>query len=219
MWSAFRFVSLVLLLATTGALLFARAMDRDLNHDEHQFLAPAALVSRQGLRPYVDFPVFHVPNLIYLYAGIDRLGVPLLLGAKWIGILASLTVAGLLATRCLSNQNVSNQRIGAAVAVSSVAIFIFDPLFVRTAGKTWNHELPACFAILAFYFHVGAARRKLLRSALASGILLSLAIGTRLTWLPVALVIVIVVARNPDVRLAVPRDDHAHVLLLVHLVV
>ncbi len=187
MRSALRFVIPALLLALAGALLFARAMDRGLNHDEHQFLAPAALVSRQGLRPYIDFPVFHVPNLIYLYAGIDRLGVPLLFGAKCVGVLASLSVAGLLAMRCLSDREVANQRVATAMAVSSVVIFLFDPLFVRTAGKTWNHELPACFAVLAFYLHIGAARKKSLRFAFASGVLLSLAIGTRLTWLPVAL--------------------------------
>lgn len=56
-------LGIVGLIVLAAFLLFARAVERDLNHDEHQFLAPSALLTT-GTRPYRDYPLFHLPNLI-----------------------------------------------------------------------------------------------------------------------------------------------------------
>ena len=50
-------------------LLTARSMNRSFDLDEHQFVAPPLLLLQQGQQPYADYPYFHMPNLIYVYAG------------------------------------------------------------------------------------------------------------------------------------------------------
>src|SRR5438132_1101901 len=77
-----RVTILVALLVCTLVLIIARVVDASLNHDEHQFLAPAELWARNGLLPYRDFPMFHMPNLVFVY-----------------GLLCKTTVYKLLATR------------------------------------------------------------------------------------------------------------------------
>src|SRR3954465_6272029 len=79
-----------------GGLLFLAAMDRDLNHDEHQFIAPGVLISREGLLPYRDFPMFHLPNLAFIYAGLDRLTHQPVWCAKVLNALASTAAAALI---------------------------------------------------------------------------------------------------------------------------
>src|SRR4051812_20339106 len=82
--------------AAIGTLLFLFAMGRGLNHDEHQFITPGVLMSREGLLPYRDFPIFHLPNLAFAYAGLDRLTHQPVLSAKLLSIVASTGVAIIL---------------------------------------------------------------------------------------------------------------------------
>ncbi|RYD71684.1 MAG: hypothetical protein EOP84_24465, partial [Verrucomicrobiaceae bacterium] len=79
----------VLLIAVAGWFLLVRGMQRDLNHDEHQFLAPGVLLSREGLLPFRDYPLFHLPNLVFAYAALDRLTGWPVLPAKLLSICAS----------------------------------------------------------------------------------------------------------------------------------
>src|SRR3954470_7403579 len=90
-------LSMIALLTTfVGALLFLYAVSRDLNHDEHQFIAPGVLISREGLLPYRDFPMFHLPNLAFAYAGLDRLTHQPILSAKLLSALSSTGVVALI---------------------------------------------------------------------------------------------------------------------------
>jgi hypothetical protein len=82
----------VLLLLVFVAFLFARAMERDLNHDEHQFLAPGALLAREGLLPFRDYALFHLPNLVYLYAAVDFLPWGPIFSAKICSVVATALV-------------------------------------------------------------------------------------------------------------------------------
>src|SRR5204862_6698159 len=61
-------ITLFFLLLLLG--LFARAMNRDLDRDEGQFIAAGALLARHGYLPYVDYPYFHVPNLAFAFAAL-----------------------------------------------------------------------------------------------------------------------------------------------------
>ena len=54
-----------LVLALLLVLVWGLNMRRGLNHDEHQFVASGALIARDGLLPYRDFPYFHVPTLSF----------------------------------------------------------------------------------------------------------------------------------------------------------
>src|SRR5438105_3710278 len=63
-------------------LLIARAMFKRLDHDEHQFIASAVMLSRRSLLPYRDYPHFHMPYLVAVYALLFKLSDHLLLTAR-----------------------------------------------------------------------------------------------------------------------------------------
>jgi hypothetical protein len=175
-------VGLCLWLAV-GALLFSRGMVRSLNHDEHQFLAPGALLSREGLLPYRDYPLFHLPNLVFAYAAMDRLTGDPILGPKLLSFLASWLGAGIILWVALRYTQ-GSAWVRLTVGASLLVLLHFDPLFLYTAGKTWNHEVPALLLLLAILFHVESFRRNSTRFIALSGLACGLAIGTRLTFLP-----------------------------------
>jgi hypothetical protein len=179
-------LGLCVLILAAWALMFVRTMDRDLNHDEHQFLAPAALVSREGLAPWRDFPLYHLPNLVYAYAAADRVTGDLVFGAKLVNFAASAaTLAALviLAWKAAGGDGslkAELQRWGAAFAVA--AVLLADPLYRYTAGKTWNHEVPTALFLGAGGCLLMALRRDNLWWTAASGVLGGLAVGCRLTF-------------------------------------
>ncbi len=176
-----------LTLGLACAFVFFRAMDRDLNHDEHQFLAPAALLSREGLLPYRDYPLFHLPNLVLLYGALDRVTGRLLLSAKLLSAASTTAVAVLCflaATRLARDARPLARWL---FGCGALVLFLSDPLTVFSAcGKTWNHELPAFLTVAAVLLHLVAARRDSLLCMAASGGAIGLALGTRLTFAPVA---------------------------------
>ena len=49
-------------------IVLGLGMTKGLSHDEHQHVAAGALIAREGLMPYRDFPHFHTPYLAYVYA-------------------------------------------------------------------------------------------------------------------------------------------------------
>lgn len=161
-------------------LIFARTVDRDLNHDEHQFLAPAALVGREGLQPWRDFPLYHLSNLVFAYAWADRLTGNLVLGAKLVNFAAS--AAMILALVALAKKRPGIT--GILVGLMAVLLLLSDPLYRYTAGKTWNHEVPTALLIAAGLSLVAALRRDSLFWTALAGICGGLAVGCRLTFAP-----------------------------------
>ncbi len=166
-----------------GLLLFARTIDHGLNHDEHQFLAPGALLSREGLLPYRDFPLFHFPNLVFVYATLDRLTGEPILGPKLFSFACTWLTLGIILV--VSLRRARGGTGGYVLTLLALcAFFLFDPLILYTAGKTWNHELPSFLLVLAVCCHVAALNRDSRAYITLSGIACGLAIGTRLTFLP-----------------------------------
>src|SRR5829696_8613130 len=82
-------VAAVIFLGAALVLVWGLNMRRGLNHDEHQFVASAALIARNGLLPYRDFPYFHVPTLSFLYTLLFGATDYLLLSARSFSILCS----------------------------------------------------------------------------------------------------------------------------------
>jgi hypothetical protein len=171
-----------------GGLLFLSAMDRDLNHDEHQFIAPGVLISREGLLPYRDFPMFHLPNLAFIYAGLDRLTHQPVWSAKVLNALASTAAVALIflaGTTRRSPVPFGARHYGYALAAG--ALLLTDQLFTFTAGKTWNHEFPGFLLVAAILAHVRGVETGRWSWAAVSGFCVGAAIGTRLTYAPVAM--------------------------------
>ncbi|HHW88948.1 MAG TPA: glycosyltransferase family 39 protein [Chloroflexi bacterium] len=165
------------------ALLLGINLRRELNHDEHQFVASAALIARTGLTPYVDFPYFHVPLLSYLYALIFTVFEPLLLSSRVASVIAgwlALALIFAIAWRRFAAHPLWT-RWGMA-ALASMWL-LATPVFFYTSGRAWNHDLPILLLLLAF----GANSRALTSERQArwlamAGALTALAAVTRLSF-------------------------------------
>ncbi|MDB6154076.1 MAG: hypothetical protein JWL90_2529 [Chthoniobacteraceae bacterium] len=160
-------------------------MDRGLNHDEHQFLAPGALLANDSLLPFRDYPIFHLPNLTFVYAALDRLTGRPIFSAKLFSVCCSWVTGVLLVAIAYRFPPFGKPRYAFPAAALALGFLFFDPLFAYTSGKTWNHEFPTCLTIAATLLvakNLGAAS---IRLSLLAGLLIGCAIGARLTFAPI----------------------------------
>ncbi len=172
-----------LLILVVGWLLLVRGMQRDLNHDEHQFLAPGVLLSREGLLPFRDYPLFHLPNLVFAYAALDKLTGWPVFSAKLLSILASTGLVALLVWLVWRNREVPLiSRL--LLSLAAVSLLIFDPIFLFTMGKTWNHEVPTLLISAAVILQALRFTSSSVAVAGLCGLLGGLAAGSRLTFGP-----------------------------------
>lgn len=176
-----------------GYLIFARGVDRDLNHDEHQFIAPAALLAQAEALPYRDYPLLHLPNMIVAYAGMIRLTGDVVFGPKLLCFGSSILLMVCLFIVALRQARQYRVLLASCVA----ALFLLDPLYLYTSGKVWNHEVPAFLLVLAILFHVESFRRNsALWLALSAGVA-GLAVGCRLTFAPILVPLALAVFLYP----------------------
>lgn len=173
----------VLLVVVAAWFLFARGMQRDLNHDEHQFLAPGALLSREGLLPYRDYPLFHLPNLVFAYAGLDYVTGQLVFSAKAFSVAATAGMVALLVWVVWRERDLSF-KLRLALAAAMGVVFLYDPVVLYTSGKTWNHEVPTFLLAAALLIQATTFRNPSLAAGAAAGLLGALSAGSRLTFGP-----------------------------------
>ncbi|HQY91801.1 glycosyltransferase family 39 protein [Caldilinea sp.] len=164
-------------------LLLGINMRRELNHDEHQFIASAALIARAGLTPYGDFAYFHVPLLSYLYALLSTAPDSLLLSSRLVSVvfgwLSLLLVFGIAWRRFAHLSDWSRWRYASLAALWLLA----TPVFHYTSGRAWNHDLPTFLLLLAFIvFSQMLTHRRRVGWLLVSGALVGLAATTRLSF-------------------------------------
>ena len=180
-------------------LLFGLNMRRGLNHDEHQFVGSAVLLARAGLQPYADFAYFHVPGQTWLNAALFGGSDSFLLTARLAAIVWSWLSLGMILLVGLATAPFGRGWVRLGFAAAGVAVLVASPIFVHTSGRAWNHDLPMFLtlaALLAFLAATGQpgvppnnvvanAGRLSLASRLwmlGAGILLGLAIATRLSY-------------------------------------
>lgn len=173
----------VIFLAAAHLLVLERAMAKGYNRDENQFIASAYLLGTAGLLPYVDYPYFHTPNLVFVYAVLFKLIPYKLLAARYFSTLnATLLIAVLFwATFALFRRQ--GLLLRTSMAFCAALLLLANPLFVMAAGRAWNHDasiLPALLAAIALVIGLQGARPG--RWLFASGVLLGLAVGVRSIW-------------------------------------
>jgi hypothetical protein len=179
----FRILALALLIGAFTILHFGRTFDSGFNHDEHQFLAPGALLAREGLLPYRDYPIFHVANLTFAYAAVASVTKFYILGAKAFSVGCAAIGLALICTIAVRRAE-PNGAVGFLVAVAVTILVFFDPLFAHASGKTWNHDAPAVCMIVALIATTANYSRQSVTLSLVAGLAIGLAAGTRLTSLP-----------------------------------
>ena len=197
---------LAILAAGLLLLLFARSMcgARFFDLDEHQFVAPPLLLDQQGKMPYADYPYFHMPNLVYLYAAVMQFFPYKLLVARTLSALCGTGTALLVFVagwRALSGFTARGRWV---IAGGMVAVLICSRIFTYTSGLAWNHDAPVVCAVGAFMLMLGrdwrngAGDTRWWRFGLA-GLLVGMATGIRLTFAPLALVCGLAALISPGV--------------------
>jgi hypothetical protein len=163
-------------------LLFGRGMMRTFDQDEHQFVAPAVLLSDRGLIPYRDYPYFHMPHLIFGY-GAATAWIPYkLLAARVISVLCgwgTLLLLGRAGWKALEGQS---ERQRWLLVGGILAAYLSSQLFVYTNGWAWNHDSAVLCALGAYLLLLrGLTTARIAPIALA-GVLTGFAIGIRLSF-------------------------------------
>src|SRR5438067_8850277 len=157
---ALRLTVVVALSVAALAYIFAKAMEWEIHQDEHQFIAPGALWAQRGLLPYKDFPLFHMPDLVFIYGALDKIFPYKALAARVVCVLCQwlsvLLVARLVWNVCASYSNAT--RLG----ISSGAAFLFltSAVFANVARLSWNHALPVLLVLCAFAAYLKTAPRE-----------------------------------------------------------
>jgi len=201
-WTLAAFVGLTLVTAPL-------ALTQPYSHDEHQFVASGGVLALQGWLPYRDYPYFHMPNLVLLYGLLFKLTDWHLLSARLVSAAsASGTIVLLAQTALRVVPGARRQRW--LVAAAAVLFVIWNPLFIYTSGLAWNHDAGVLCSVAAVLLLIrGLVPVPRHGLVLASGVLLSLAIGTRLSFAPLGVPMLVGallapgVARAPRGRLAV----------------
>lgn len=194
-----RGIALTLWFGFMAAVLTGVAMSRALNHDEHSFIAAGVLLARDGLLPYRDYPYFHLPTLVFVYAAIFKVTNHLLLGARGFNVAAALAL--LIAVFCMSMRALREReyylRLGVSMAIT--LLLFTNPLFRYTEGLAWNHDFPALLSALTFTCvcsYSQGVRRKVL--VFLAGMLLGGAVSSRLTFAPLIAPFLVIIFLGPN---------------------
>lgn len=168
----------------TATMIFNLAAGKPLDHDEHQFVAGAALVGSQQLLPYRDFPYFHMPYLLYVYATAFRFSDHYLLTARLLNALAAWAI--ILLVFFIAWRANSGDRQEQWIFASMMSLLLMaNPLFTIAAGLAWNHDLPLLLTLLAFLLHgSGVKKGDGWWKSIMAGVLLGMATGIRLSFAP-----------------------------------
>ncbi len=207
------------LIFTAIALPFAftLGMTQGLNHDENQHIAAGALVAREGLLPYRDFAHFHTPYLAFIYAALFHATDHLLLAARLFTTACVAASVGLVGAGTAHAFRAHSPRFARWAVAGAMLLALSSWVFTKTAGHAWNHEPPLFFALAAFFVHLTGVRRAHGGWLFASGILLAIAIGIRLTYAPLlapfGLATLILIKVNLGRRLALAAWFSAGVLI------
>ena len=175
-------LTLAFVVAGLFLLLFARSMSRDFDLDEHQFVAPPLLLDQEGYLPYRDYPYFHMPGLVFLYAAVLPWFSCKLLAARTVSVLCGTATVALLfvtAWRWLSGFTRGQRWLWAG---GTCAIYICSRLFTYTDGWAWNHDSAVLAGLGAFLAYCRGLRHGGVTWFALSGFLVGLALEIRLSF-------------------------------------
>lgn len=209
-----------LLFSAFALLLFGASMAKELSHDEHMYVSAGALVARQGLLPYRDYPYFQMPNLVFVYGALFSANSDLLLVARLFSTFCSLGTLALLFYTGYDLHRASGAWQGILVGTAASLLLLLNPIFIYSSGLAWNHDLPVFLVVVACVLYMRAFRAATggVGRMLAVGAALGLATGTRLS---VAVAVVPFIALLPFLPAPTTLKDkrNASAALLTGLVI
>ncbi len=169
-----------------GVIIFnlSLAVRTTLGRDEHQFVAGAYLIAKEGLSPYSDFPHIHLPYLILIEALLFQLTTHYLLAARFFSALCGAGVVLVVFFLCRGFFSGLSSKWQYSIAFGGVLLLIGNPLYVFTVGLAWNHSLASFLALLSFAVYLWAAKyQKVIGWIFLSGLILGMSIGTRSSYI------------------------------------
>ena len=185
-WNVLKTVQILLVVCLflfTLALNFSRAVRADYNHDEDQFIASARLLLDEGLLPYRDYPYFHTPYLVFIYAQLFALtGSHNLLTARLFSAVCATASVMLVFWMVLYFFRNHSWKFRYLAAVGIMFLSLPNPLLAATAGFSWNHNLSVlCMLGSLWLVLLGSQKKSPGIWFFASGALLGIAVGVRIS--------------------------------------
>jgi hypothetical protein len=176
-------------------LTFSISMSEGLSHDEHQHIAAGALVARESLLPYRDFPYFHTPHLALVYGGLFEGGGFYLWKARAFSAVCGALTAGVLFAAAWWALRGWQSRARWIGSLSALALMLSSPHFLKATGRAWNQDPSTLCALSGVVLLLVASQtRRQMLALFGSGLLLGLAAGFRITWAPIGLPMLCVIA-------------------------
>ena len=134
-------------------LHFARDVNRGCDPDEYQFVAPPAMLAAHGRLPYVDYPYFHMPDLVFLLAAATGWTSWKLLAARAVSaVCGTATVVALFALGWRATAGAAPRDRWVLVG-GPVLVFATCRQFTYTSGGAWNHDAAVLCMVVAFALH------------------------------------------------------------------
>jgi 4-amino-4-deoxy-L-arabinose transferase-like glycosyltransferase len=169
------------------ALNTSRAVRADYSHDEDQFITSARLLLDEGILPYRDYPYFHTPYLVFIYALLFAVAGDFnLLAARLFSVFCATASVMLVFWIVLYFFRNHSKKPGFLVALAIVFLYLPNPLLAPTAGIAWNHNLAVLLMLAGLFLALqGLPRKSIAIWYFASGVLLGIAVGVRLSSLTI----------------------------------
>jgi hypothetical protein len=185
-WNALKTIQVILVICLfmfSLALNVSRAVRADYAHDEDQFITSARLLLDEGLLPYRDYPYFHTPYMVFVYALLFSLtGNYNLLAARLFSAICATASVMLVFWMALYFLRKHSKIFRYLVAIGIVFLYLPNPLFAATAGIAWNHNLSVLFMLGSMCLVIlGEEKKSLGVWFFAGGLLLGIAVGVRLS--------------------------------------
>ena len=198
-WDGQRMVQALLvifLFLFTLTLNVSRAVRAEYNHDEDQFITSARLLLDDGLLPYRDYPYFHTPYLVFIYALLFLFtGDNNLLAARLFSAVCATGCVMLVFWMVLHFFRNHGWKYRYLAAFGITFLYLPNPLLAATAGFSWNHNLSVlCMLGSLWLFLLGFEKKTPWGWFFTSGMLLGIAVGVRassITILPAYLLALI----------------------------
>ena len=188
-WKIARRLLVIGLFLFVLAFNLSRAVRTDYNHDEDQFITSVRLLLDDGLLPYRDYPYFHTPYLVFIYAPLFALtgNFNLLAGRFFSAICATASVM-LVFGMVLGFFPSRATRYRYLAAIGIAFLYLSSPLLAAAASYCWNHAFPVLCLLGSLGLILLAVKKKTPgMGCFLSGVLLGIAVGARassLTILP-----------------------------------
>jgi len=165
-------------------VFFTKAMIAFIDHDEHQFIAAASLMYREGLIPFLDFPYIHSPYYSLLLSFFSREGAALLFNARLINVIFIMVLPISWMYYWFKKEGLKGYEF---LLMGLLPLLIFStPSFLYTSSHAWNHPPSLALIFLAFVllFRLEAHRPQL---AMLQSLLATLGCLIRLSYAPLGL--------------------------------